>query len=187
VGDAAISYEEFGRNFIEEVVTSTRVEAAVGAVAGAIGERRVSLGPGGAVRAKAKVELVDVEAERVAERPLVRFVAVLHLRIRLTISVAGAPHRYNGQVTVRLSLTVHTVAPLGLHIDIDEPTEEDVSVDLDGSNLRSRLVQGVGNVDEQVLGVVLQTVRQQVRSDAAHSQRHIDVLDLVDGAWTPDA
>jgi hypothetical protein len=184
--DEAISYEEFGRNFIEHVVTTDRVAAAVGGVAGKVDERKLSLGPGGAVRAGATVELADVEVERVAERPLVRFVALLHLRIQLKVSVAGAPHRYKGTVSVRLTLTVRTVAPLSLHIDIDEPSADDVEVRLEGADLRSRVVQGIGNVDDQVGAVVLATVREQLRSPAAHKERFIDLLDLVEDAWRPD-
>ncbi|MGH9246536.1 MAG: hypothetical protein ACRD29_19940 [Acidimicrobiales bacterium] len=184
----AVSYEEFGVNFVTGVVTADRIREAIASVS----RETITVGPLRAGPAEAAVvEAVGTvgaaEVERADVDRTVGFAARVPIHLCLDVRIGGRRSRFGGEVTVKLHITVRTLLPLTLAFDVDRVRRRDVLVSLQASSTVSRLLGTLGRIDEQVRRQVVDWVNEMVDSDEARELREIDVLSLVDRAWRPDS
>jgi hypothetical protein len=177
-----IPYEQFGVNFVSTAVTPDRVKSAVAEVAGdsfQIGP--FSTGPAGVavVTADARIGVVEIEE---VPGSILRFEATLPIDLNLEVRLAAVPHRYSGAVRVPLSLSVRTVEPLSLVIEVEPVVAGDVTVDLRSEGMSAGMLQRVGNIDGEVRKHVVRVVNERLDSEAARASRRIDVAALIDKA-----
>jgi hypothetical protein len=99
--------------------------------------------------------------------------------------VAGAKHRFAGDIGIPLGITVHAAPPLTLVIDIDPVRADDIALDLRASGLRSKVIQRIGDVDGELRRQVARVVNERVASEDAARLRTIDILSLIDSSWQP--
>jgi hypothetical protein len=111
------------------------------------------------------------------------FDATIPIDLQLDVRVAGANHRYNGDVKVSLRLSVRAVAPLSLVIDVDDVRAEDVEVSLKAEGVRAKFLQRLGGMDEEVRRAVATIVGERLESPEAREVRELHILDFVDEAW----
>lgn len=178
-----ITYERFGVELLRLAVTPERVRSAVAGVAGdqiAVGP--MTVGPGGAARVEAsgRVDVIEVTAH---PGDLLRFTATVPVDLELDVRVAAARHRYRGRIEVPLDLTVKTATPLRIIIDVDAIDARDVRVELSASGVRAKVLQRLGNVDDEVRQQVAAVVNERLGSESAMEARRIDVAALIDSAW----
>jgi hypothetical protein len=181
-----ISYEQFGVNFVTRVVTPGRVGATIARLAGReVHAGPMPAGPGGAASVTATGRIgeilprIDFTSDRLA------FEATIPVELQLEVRVAGAAHRYRGRVDVPLRLGVRAVDPVTLVIDVEPVQPDRVTVELSADGLRARVLQRLGNVDDEVRRAVVDIVNGRLASDEAAAARVLDILGYVDKAWTP--
>ncbi|MDQ3986668.1 MAG: hypothetical protein M3280_09250 [Actinomycetota bacterium] len=179
-----ISYERFGVNFVSRAVNLDRVKAAVAEVAGdsfRIGP--MGAGPGGVAVVQADGEIGSPVVEEIPGLML-KFDAKLPITLNLEVRLATVPQRYRGEILVPLSLSVRTVEPLTLLIEVEPIVARDVSVDLRSAGMSAGLLKRLGNIDDEVRKQVAQVVNGRLDSKEARASREIDVGSLIDKAMT---
>ena len=181
-----ISYEEFGANFVAQVVTPERVGATIERLAGeelAVGP--MEAGPGGAASVMATGRIGPIRPQVVLNRERLAFDAVIPIELNLDVRVAGVSNRYRGSVDVPLHLEVRAVAPVMLVIDVSPVTPEAVTVRLEAEQLRARFLQRVGDVDDEVRRAVAEMVNERLNSPEAQEVRVYDILRIAEGSLGP--
>ena len=93
--------------------------------------------------------------------------------------------RYRGMLTIPLVLDVRTAPPLRLVIEVDPPSAPDIGVELEAKDRSGRLIQVLGNIDDEVRTRTAAEVAQRVESPEARRHREINVLAMVDDTWHP--
>ena len=187
-GDEHISFEEFGRNFIREVVTADRIASTIASV---VGERievgPMAAGPADAARGSLRGQLAGVDVSPVSDAGAdpMRFSAVVRLDCTLAVKAPAINKRYRGQLSIPLLLEVHTAAPLRLVIDVEPPEPADVGVELEAKDRSGRLIQLFGNIDGEVRERAAAEVARRAEAPEARRHREIDVLAMVDEVWQP--
>ena len=181
-----ISFEQFGVNFVTQVVTPERVGATIARVAGSeVKAGPLPAGPGGAAQVTATGRIGAISPRVVYTRETLAFDATIPIDLSLDVRVAGATYRYRGRVAIPLHLSVHARDPVTLVIDVDPIPADRVTVELAADGVRARLLQRLGNVDEEVRRTVAAIVNGRLNSPEAEAVRVLDVLGYVDKAWSP--
>jgi len=182
-----ISYEQFGNNFVTQVVTPERVAATIARVAGSeVKAGPMQAGPGGAASVTATGRIGEITARVVFADTRLAFEATVPIALELGVRVAGVTHRYKGSLTVPLYLSVRAIEPVTIAIDIEPISPDNVQVRLSAEGVRARLLQRLGNVDDQVRRTVAKVVTERLDSPEAKEVRNLDILGYVDKAWNAD-
>jgi hypothetical protein len=186
-----ISFDQFGRNFMREVVTAERVAATIASVVGdRIEVGPMAAGPRDAAQATLRGRLVDVDVSSADDAAAVdgevmRFTALVRIDCTLSVKAPVLNKRYRGTLTIPLVLHVRTAPPVRLVIDVDPPSPPDIGVELESGNRSGRLIQVLGNIDGEVRTQAAAEVAQRVESPEARGKREINVLAMVDEVWRP--
>jgi len=72
-----------------------------------------------------------------------------------------------------------------LIIDVDPVLSDKVEVELSAEGVRAKVLQRLGNVDDEVRRTVKSIVNERLASDGAREARNLDILSFVDKAWNP--
>lgn len=188
-----ISFDQFGHNFMREVVTTERVAATIASVVGeTIEVGPLAAGPRDAAQATLRgkladvdVSLVDSDSESDADGHAMRFTALVRLDCTLAVKAPVINKRYRGTLTIPLVLDVRTASPVRLVIDVEPPSVPDIGVDLESKDRSGRLIQVLGNIDGEVRTRAAAEVARRVEAPEARRHREIDVLAMVDDVWKP--
>lgn len=190
-----ISFDQFGHNFMREVVTAERVAATIASVVGeSIEVGPLAAGPGNAARGSLRADLagVDVSPADGAEAAgpgtdgtAMRFTALVRLDCTLAVKAPAINKRYRGTLTIPLVLDVRTASPVRLVIDVEPPSAPDIGVELESKDRSGRLIQILGNIDGEVRTRAAAEVARRVDAPEARRHREIDVLAMVDDVWRP--
>ena len=185
-----ISFDQFGHNFMREVVTTERVAATIATVVGeSIEVGPLAAGPRDTARATLRGRLVDVDVELAGEAEgdvhALRFTALVRLDCTLSVKAPVINKRYRGTLTIPLLLDVRTASPVRLVIDVEPPSAPDIGVELEAKDRSGRLIQLLGNIDDEVRTRTAAEVAQRVEAPEARRHREIDVLAMVDKTWQP--
>jgi hypothetical protein len=184
-----ISFDQFGRNFMREVVTADRVAATIASVVGdSIEVGPLAAGPRDAARASLRGKLAGVDVSPVGDErggEALRFTAEVRLDCTLAVKAPVINKRYRGTLTIPLQLDVRTASPLRLVIEVEPPSPPDIGVDLQSKDRSGRLIQVLGNIDDEVRTRAAAEVARRVEAPEALRHREIDVLAMVDEVWRP--
>ncbi|GEM_PF-5662081 len=183
-----ISFDQFGHNFLREVVTPDRVAATIASVVGdTIEVGPVRGGPGHAARAtmRGKLAGVDVTPGDGGDGDVLHFVAEVRLDCTLAVKAPAINKRYGGAVTIPLHLNVRTASPLRLVIEVEPPSPPDIGVELESGDRSGRLIQLLGDIDGEVRTRAAEEVARRADAPEARRHREIDILAMVDDVWQP--
>ena len=182
MGDA-ITYEEFGVNFITLAITPGRVGQAVRDAAGeSITIEPLKAGPGNVADVEATGRIGEPRVRRVGDTPL-QMQADLPVDLALTIRLAGSTHRMKARLEVPLRLTIRVEEPLCVVADVEEIDPGEVSVRVAARGVAAKVLQRVGNVEEEIRRRVAPVINEIVSSERALASRVIDILPLIQRAW----
>jgi hypothetical protein len=176
-----ISYEEFGRRFIEAVLTAERVEATLARVVAGAFDTSMRLAAG-IVRAEGSGEVTRLEVDRLEGDPL-EFRAQLFVRLELAVRISGVPHRYEGNARIELRLYPMLQDDLSIDVDIPDATAEDVTLDLRPLGRVAGLLDQVGSVAEQVEKEIARFVNTKKEDRAARAERRIEIVPVIEAEW----
>jgi hypothetical protein len=181
-----ISYERFGANFVQHVVTPERIAATIARVSGGeVNAGPMAAGPGGAASVTATGSIGEIEVRVASAKDRLAFEAVIPIDLQLDVRVAAADHRYRGRVRVPLQLRVRAVEPVTLVIDVDPVLSDKVEVELSATGMRAKFLQRLGGMDDEVRRAVAGIVNERLASEPAREVRNLDILSFVDRAWNP--
>lgn len=178
-----LSYEEFGRRFLEYAVSEERVAGAFGKLTGAafdVGPLRV--GPAGLAKVVAHVRLGIPQVHRRLDE-VITFELVLPLRVGMLVDLGIDRHRFEVDGTIHLHLTARTAEPLRVLIDIAEPRQRDVRVNVAAGTKRAQLLRVLVGVDHVIRRFVARYIATEIRKPHITAVLDIDVASRLDQAW----
>ncbi|MCM6777067.1 hypothetical protein NDR87_26620 [Nocardia sp. CDC159] len=178
-----ISYEEFGRRFLEYAASEQRIAGAFNQLTGtAFDFGPIGAGPGKLAKVSAQVQLGEPRLTRQLGTHI-EFDLAIPLSLDMTLDLAVDKHRYEVEGHVRIHLTVRTAEPLRVIIDIAEPRPGDVRIDVDTDTKRGQLVRIVAGVDHEIRRFVARYIAREIRKPHIAAARDIDVATRLDAAW----
>lgn len=181
------SFDEFGHNFVREVVTPARIADTIASI---VGERievgPLSAGPADAATASLRGRLAGVDVDPAGdEGDTLKFAALVRLDCTLAVKAPVIDKRYRGSLTIPLLLHVRTASPVRLVIDVEPPSAPDIGVELEAKDRSGRLIQRLGNIDGEVRTRAAAEVARRVEDPEARRHREINILAMVDDVWRP--
>ncbi len=179
---ATIGFEEFGRRFVESVVTADRVETTLAGVVAGEFETEIRQA-GGLVKANGSGSVKKIVVDVLADDETLRFCAQLHLELSLTLKVSGLPYRYLAVGAIALELYPVLSDDLSIFIEVPDVTEDQVELDLRPLGSVASLLDQLGGVKEQVRREIVRFVNQRKDEPAALMQRRIDLKETIEAEW----
>jgi hypothetical protein len=177
-----LSYKDFGEAFILAAVTPERLISAVKRIAGdsvELGPLRA--GPGGAAVVTAQGTIGEPIADELGSE-------LLSYAVRLPVDVffqarVGATGKFKakGEVTVRL--TVRTVHPLAIVIDVHLVSPRDVTFVIEARGVQSRLMQMAADIEGELKAHTAAFVNEQISRPEAARLTRIELLPMIEAAW----
>ncbi|GGN75103.1 hypothetical protein GCM10011610_19140 [Nocardia rhizosphaerihabitans] len=178
-----ISYEEFGRRFLEYAVSEQRIAEAFGELTGAAFDfGPIGVGPGRLAKVTAQVELGQPRILRFIDA-FISFELTIPLHVDLVLDLAVDRSRFQVDGTVHLHLTARTADPLRVVIDIAEPRPSDVRVNVASATKRGQLLRVLASVDHEIRRFVARYIAGEIRKPEIAAVRNIDVATRLDAAW----
>ncbi|QIS22644.1 hypothetical protein [Nocardia terpenica] len=178
-----VSYEDFGRRFLEYAASEQRIAGAFSQLAGAAFDfGPIGVGPGKIARVSAQVQLGEARVRRDLGE-LITFELDIPLAVDMLLDLAVDRHRFEVEGYVRVHLTVRTAEPLRVIIDITEPRPGDVRIDVATDTLRGQVLRVLASVDHEIRRFIARYVAREIRKPHIAAVRDIDVATRLDAAW----
>jgi len=182
--DDYMTYEQFGRKFVEVAVTEERVAAAFAAIAGDEFEMGpIAQGPGGFARVRAHVKILQPHVRRTIGNTI-DFSIRIPLRLDLVIDLRLDKQRFTVAGEIGLRATAKAAEPLVLIIDVAKPRPSDIRVDVSSQSIRGELVRIIGGVDGEIRRFVANYVSDEIDKPASQQAQVIDIAERIDKSWT---
>ncbi|NNH69907.1 hypothetical protein HLB23_08525 [Nocardia uniformis] len=178
-----ISYEEFGRRFLEYAASEQRISGAFGQLTGeAFDFGPIGVGPGRIAKLSATVRLGKPKLDReVLEN--ISFELMIPLEVDLLVDLAVDRYPFHVDGKIHLHLTVRTAEPLRVIIDIAEPRPSDVRVNVASASRRGELLRILASVDHEIRRFVARYLAEEIRKPHIVAAIDIDVGARLDAAW----
>lgn len=185
-GPGLISFDQFGRTFIDVALTEQRVLEGVGTLAG----REIGFGPTGVGPAR----LVKVSATGMVGRPTATklttegahasFAVDVPIQLNLTVDLGLDKSRFTADVIMHLKPTARPAAPLAIFFDVPPVTADDVEVTVAPEGVGASVVQALARVDREIAKAVARYVGNELAKPEAIASRTIDLVPIVSGQST---
>lgn len=181
--DRWMSYAEFGVAFFERAVTKERIVGAVGDLVGEpISLGPIGVGPGRLAQVRANGQVGQPSVTRLPGDQ-VSFGLSVPVELDLRIYLLGERHDFHASISVALRLTARAVRPLGIFIDIAEPSAEDVVVSIAAEGLRAKVLSVVAGIDREIARFVAKYVAREIDKPRLRAGRLIDVAARIDQSY----
>ncbi|QIS15510.1 hypothetical protein [Nocardia arthritidis] len=178
-----LSYEEFGRCFLEYAASEERILGAFAQLTGtAFDFGPIGVGPARLAKASAEVRLGQPSVRRHIDE-LISFDLFIPLDVNMLIDLAIDRHRFQVDGTIHLRLTARTAEPLRVVIDIAEPRPGDVRINVATDTIRGQLLRIVASVDQEIRRFIARYIAREIRKPHIAAARDIDVAARLDAAW----
>ncbi|WP_183094705.1 hypothetical protein [Nocardioides stalactiti] len=179
-----ISYEEFGFEYIRRVLHKQRILTMINELLGPT----IQLGPIGAGpgRKAATVSALGTFRECKGEEipgDLLAYRIFLPISVVFDIDMRVDKHRFTADVVVPIILTIHTVAPLRVRIDITVPNEEEVALTLQSDTRRGAVLQKLARLEPELRRFLVKVVRTELSKPYVRRATDFDMAELIDNAW----
>ncbi|KAA1415454.1 hypothetical protein F0U44_20925 [Nocardioides humilatus] len=179
-----ISYEQFGFEYIRRVLHKDRILGLINELLGPT----IQLGPIGAGpgRKAATVSALGTFRPCKGEEipgPLLSYRVYLPISVVFDIDMRVDKHRFTADVVVPIVLTVHTVAPLRIRIDITVPNDDEVALTLQSDTRRGAVLQKLARLEPELRRFLVKVVRTELSKPYVRRATDFDMADLIDEAW----
>ncbi|WP_245717705.1 hypothetical protein [Nocardia jejuensis] len=184
ITDPYITYEEFGRRFLEYAASPERIAGAFEKLTGeefAFGP--IGAGPGKIAKLSAAVRLGQPRLNREVQDNI-SFDLVIPLDVDLLIDLSVDRYPFHVDGTIHLHLTVRTAPPLRVLIEIDEPQPSNVRINVASASRRGELLRIIASVDHEIRRFVARYIAEEIRKPNIRAAIDIDVAGRLDAAWT---
>ncbi|MEV6767221.1 hypothetical protein AB0N05_01165 [Nocardia sp. NPDC051030] len=181
--ESYITYEEFGRRFLEYAASPERIAGAFEKLTGeefAFGP--IGVGPGRIAKLSADIRLGQPRLNQEVEQNI-SFDLVIPLDVDLLIDLSVDRYPFHVDGTIHLHLTVRTAAPLRVLIDIAEPQPSNVRINVASASRRGELLRILASVDHEIRRFVARYIAAEIRKPNIQAATDIDVAARLDAAW----
>ncbi|WP_067816935.1 hypothetical protein [Nocardia inohanensis] len=183
VDAAYITYEEFGRRFLEYAASTERILGAFEKLTGeAFDFGPIGLGPGRIAKLSATVRLGQPRLDREVDQHI-SFDLVIPLDVDLLIDLSVDRYPFHVDGTIHLHLTVRTAEPLRVIIEIDEPQPSNVRINVASASRRGELLRILASVDMEIRRFVSKYIAAEICKPNIQAATDIDVAGRLDAAW----
>lgn len=177
-----LDYRAFGEAFVYRAVTPDRVVEAVARIAGEVVELGpIRAGPGGKATVFARGRIGEPVADESAPDPLT-YAVRLPVDVALEVKV-GTVHHYDATGTIDLNLTVRTIEPLKIIIDVQPVRPEQVAFHIRAQGVQARLLGRAGDVQGELRRHTAAYVNERMGHPDAARYTTIDLLPLMEQVW----
>ena len=180
----AISYEQFGVNFIRMVLHEQRILESINRLLG----EKIELGPMGAgpgrvfAKARATGWFQETYGNAVVHDLLV-YRVFLPIEVDFELEIAKDINRFHAQVLLPLTLTVRVEHPLTIVWDITPPQEEEVTIRVETGKRRSAVIQRMSGLDAELRRFLIRVIEKELDKPHIRKATRIDMGSLIDAAW----
>ncbi|MEZ0577454.1 hypothetical protein [Nocardioides sp. MH1] len=179
-----VSYEEFGKEYIRRVLHKDRILTMIDELLGP----QIQLGPIGAGpgRKAATVSALGTFRPCKGEEipgELLSYRVYLPISVVFDIDMRVDKHRFTADVVVPIVLTVHTVAPLRIRIDITVPGDDEVALTLQSDTRRGAVLQKLARLEPELRRFLVKVVRTELSKPYVRRATDFDMAELIDEAW----
>ncbi|MFC9436865.1 hypothetical protein [Nocardia sp. NPDC057030] len=178
-----ISYEDFGRRFLEYAATEERILGAFSQLTGAAFDfGPIGVGPGRLAKASAQVQLGQAVVRRDVDE-VISFALKIPLSVDMLIDLALDKHRFEVDGHIHVHLIVRTAEPLRVIIDIATPRSSDVRINVATDTIRGNLLRVFASVDQEIRRFVARYIAKEIDKPHIAAARDINVAERLDAAW----
>jgi hypothetical protein len=182
-GPVYVTYEDFGRRFFDYAVSAERIAGAFRRLAGQDFDfGPVGAGPAGLARVSANVGLGEPILQR-THGGIISFVLSIPLTLHLLVDLTVDKSRFDVAGYINLRLAARAATPLRVVIEVDEPTTDDVVINVAPRTLRGSLLRIIADVDQEIKRFIVKYISREINSPAVEAAREIDVAARLDAAW----
>jgi len=179
-----ISYEAFGAEYIRRILHKERILQMINELLGP----QIQLGPIGAGpgrKAATVSALGTFRGCKGEEIPgdLLAYRVFLPISVVFDIDMRVDKHRFTADVIIPITLTVHTVSPLRVRIDIVVPGEDDVALTLQSGTRRGAVLQKLARLEPELRRFLVKVVRTELSKPYVRRATDFDMAELIDRAW----
>ena len=176
-----ITYEEFGRRFVESVLTADRVERTLERVVAGTFSTSMKLAAG-IVRAEGSGDVSHVEVDLISDAGL-KFRAQVFVTLELSVRLSGVPHRYEGKARIELELRPLMQEDMTIFIDVPNVSDEAVTLELRPLGRVAGLLDQLGSVAEQAKREIARFVNTRKERADALRERTIEIVPAIEAEW----
>ncbi len=176
----AISYAEFGHNFIQQVVTARRLGSEIEAllertIAGSM--RKL---PADMTVISYVFKLDDISVDPLLSHlPKIAFILSVRGDLQLDVELFGIDLKFALAVNIQVQIDVETYAPVILKLVPHPVSGHSIRIDLVGENLPSDVLDKLNLVKPIVRDQIVKEVNARINDPAMQAAANIDVLALV--------
>jgi len=180
----AISYEQFGVNFIRMVLHEKRILESINRLLG----EKIELGPMGAgpgrlfATARATGWFQETYGNAVVD-DLLAYRVYLPIDVDFQLEIAKDVNHFHAEVLLPLTLTVRVEHPLTIVWDITPPQEEEVTIRVETGKRRSAVLQRLSGLDAELRRFLIRVIEKELDKPHIHKATHIDMAAIIDAAW----
>lgn len=179
-----VTYAAWGELFFEHAVSTERVLTGVNVLAGQpIDVGPLGVGPGRLAKVRARGEIGTATGHRVDGRPLT-FAVSLPVSFEFVIDLGMHKQRFDADITVPLSITVHARADLAIELDVAAPHPHQVGVRLATQGLPAAVTRYAVGLEGELKRFVATYVAREVEKPYVKRARTIDVSGSVEQAMS---
>jgi hypothetical protein len=179
----AVSYGQWGVDFVFGAISQERVLGVVNTIAGqGIDFGPIAAGPGGIAKVRAYGRIGESQATRLPGE-LVSFRLLLPVSLTFEIDLQIEKQRFDAELLVPLTLTAVALDGVRLFIDATPPHGDEVQVKLKAQGLRASVLQRLAGVEAEVRRFVARYVIDELEKPHVRNIRLIDVSAVMDAAW----
>jgi hypothetical protein len=176
-----IGYEEFGRRFVEHILTADRVEKTFERIVVGSFDTSTRLAAG-IVRADGTGRVTRVEVDLIADASLL-FRAQIFAELKLGVRLSGVRHRYRGRARIELELRPVLHDDLTIFIDVPDVTDEAVTLELDPLGRVAGLLDQLGSVAAHTRREIARFVNATKGRADALAERRIEIVPAIEAEW----
>ncbi len=179
-----ISYEEFGATYIRRVLHKERILNMINELLGP----QIQLGPIGAgpgrkaATVSARGTFRECKGEEIPG-DLLSYRVFLPISVVFDVDLRVDKHRFTADVVVPIILTVHTIAPLRVRIDITVPSDDEVALTLQSDTRRGAVLQKLAGLESELRRFLVKVVRTELAKPYVRRATDFDMAALIDDAW----
>jgi hypothetical protein len=176
----AISYAEFGHNFIQQVVTAHRLGNEIEAllertIAGSM--RKL---PADMLMISYVFKLEDISVDPLLNHlPKIAFMLCVRGDLQLDVELFGIDLKFSLAVSIQVQIDVETYAPVTLRLVPHPVSGHSIRIDLVGENLPSDVLDRLKLVKPIVRDQIVKEVNARINDPSIQTAANIDVLALV--------
>ena len=182
--ESEISYEAFGAEYIRRILHKDRILTMINELLGP----ELQLGPIGAgpgrkaATVSALATFRPCKGEEIAG-DLLSYRVFLPISVVFDIDMRVDKHRFSADVVIPIILTVHTVAPLRIRIDITVPSDDEVALTLQSDTRRGAVLQKLARLEPELRRFLVKVVRTELSKPYVRRATDFDMAELIDKAW----